>query len=329
MKFLTTLFLTLLCVSVFTTVNAQIFNKPRYLRFPTPACPVDISKQLDSAGLLKANTNTISVFETIRIEKSKSDLQNKDGVTIVSKDDVIKTSVRDTAILHTLLFDSGLAFDVVQQIGRFSLIKFWGNKRKTNYKKQLFDKLENILSKNAIFEGFVTVDNEEIDLFKSYYIIPTDIMLNNSVEFESKYHQWNVGILVLPVKLRPFATESGYFDFLDGFSLGTSFSINLDHNWVRGRSQSIVFYAGLSSFNADSAKIKEYRQDYKITAFSPAVGYMIEKSGIQLCGMIGFDFPVGAIQKKWVYRNMPWISIGLGFSIFKIANNDANKTGKN
>lgn len=347
MKFLTNLLLTLLCVSVFSVVNAQTFNKPRYLRFATPACPVDISKQLAYEGLLKANPRTVRVFDTVRMEIAKSDvkIKGREDKLFIQKNDTTLTSVRDTALLLSFVFNRGMAFDVVQQIGSYSLIKFWSPSEKTissdikNTYDDVYGKILNAIPDNSLIERIVmklprqsnnskdtTID---FDFSRNFYIVPTNIIANNSVEFESKYKQWNVGILVLPVKVRPFATESGNFDFLDGFSLGTSFSFNFDHKWVQDRSTSIVFYAGLSSFTADSAKIKESRQDYKITAFSPAIGFMREKSGVQVCAMLGMDFPVGTIQKKWVYRNMPWISIGLGFSIFKISNNDANKTGKN
>jgi hypothetical protein len=322
-------------------VFAQNFSKPRFLKYPTAACPVDIRNQLSYEGFLKADSLNVRVFDTILIQKASSEIKDKANNVIVSKGDSLKTTVRDTALLSAIVFNEDLAFDVIQQIGSYSLIKFWpinGKNLVSVFETGINLKMNDLVTNGL--KGFLkktnnkndTIDKKDTikyDLSKNAYIVPTNLIINNSVEFESKFHQWNIGILILPIKVRPFATESGHFDFLDGLSLGTAFSFNIDHNWVKDRSINIVLYAGLSSFTSDSVKIKERREDYKITAFSPAVGLMFEKSGVQICGMLGMDFPVGSIQKNWVYRNMPWVSIGLGFSLFKISNNDSNKTGTN
>jgi hypothetical protein len=316
-------------------VFAQTFSKPRFLKYPTAACPVDIRKQLSYEGFLKADSLNVRVFDTILIQKASSEIKNKDNNVIVSKGDPLKTTVSDTALLSAIVFKEGLAFDVIQQIGSYCLIKFWPINDTSLI--SVFETGINLRMNNLVANGLkgsfkdTNKSKPEVnyDLSKNAYLVPTNLIINNSVEFESKFHQWNIGILILPIKVRPFATESGHFDFLDGLSLGTALSFNVEQKWAKNRSINIVLYAGLSSFTADSAKIKERREDYKITAFSPAVGLMFEKSGVQICGMIGMDFPVGSIQKKWVYRNMPWMSIGLGFSLFKISNNDSNKTGTN
>lgn len=63
-----------------------------------------------------------------------------------------------------------------------------------------------------------------------------------------------------------------------------------------------------------------------IATFSPALGYMWEKHNVQLTLLAGVDLPAGKIQKEWVYRNMPWLGIGVGIGLFKIDNEKDNNT---
>ena len=56
---------------------------------------------------------------------------------------------------------------------------------------------------------------------------------------------------------------------------------------------------------------------------------MFEKNGVQLSLLCGVDLPSGNIQKKWVYRNMPWLGLGVGVGLFKINNENKSSVEMN
>ena len=319
-----TLFITTFCFAQTTK-----FEKPRYLKFATVLCPIDMSKSYSKIGLLGANTSTITISESKTIA-----FENKTGED--GKDIKVKKVLIDTILVKTILIQKGYAFDVVQEIGSFSIIKFWDLKNSTSksllqelkYKKESTEYSVLKLDKDygsLRFNGLVATDNnDKFDLTETYYILPTKTLLNNSIEFEDKSNAWNIGLLVMPIKIRPFATESGQFDFSDGVSVGTTLSWTLHHNFKTDFTHNLLLYVGISSYTADESKIKEHREDYKIATFSPAIGWMWEKNGVQLSLLTGIDFPSGNLQKNWVYRNRPWVGMGIGVGLFKI--NNENKT---
>lgn len=70
----------------------------------------------------------------------------------------------------------------------------------------------------------------------------------------------------------------------------------------------------------DSANTKGFQKiKTNASAISPTTGLVVhfKKSGLQLITTIGLDFIAGELGRKWVYRNQPWLGIGVGFSIFK------------
>lgn len=315
-------------ITTFCFAQTTKFEKPRYLKFATVLCPIDISKSYSQKGLLADNTSTITISESKTIA-----FENKTGED--GKDVKVKKVLIDTILVKTILIQKGYAFDVVQEIGSFSIIKFWDLKKSTsksllqklNYKKDsTYSELKLDKDYSSLrFNGLVATDNvDKFDLTETYYILPTKTLLNNSKEFEDKSNAWNIGLLVMPIKIRPFATESGQFDFSDGVSVGTTLSWTLHHNFKTDFTHNLLLYVGISSYTADESKIKEQREDYKIATFSPAIGWMWEKNGVQLSLLTGIDFPSGNLQKNWVYRNMPWFGMGIGVGLFKI--NNENKT---
>ncbi len=326
------LILVLLVTTTFCLAQTTKFEKPRYLKYATVLCPIDISKSYSVKSLLVSNTSTIKISESSTLA-----FENKIGED--GKEVKVKKVLIDTLLVKTILIQKGYAFDVVQEIGSFSIIKFWDLKNSTS--KSLIEKFKDKKIKkedvkfskfkldndyNSLeFKGLVATDKvDNFDLTETYYILPTKTLLNNSKEFEDKSDAWNIGLLVMPIKIRPFATESGQFDFSDGVSVGTTLSWTLHHNFKTNFTHNLLLYVGISSYTADESKIKETREDYKIATFSPAIGWMWEKNGVQLSLLTGIDFPAGSLQKNWVYSNMPWFGMGIGVGLFKI-NND-NKT---
>lgn len=325
------IFLPLIAVALSFAALSQSNSKSHYLKTPTVVTPVDITQLYTKPGFIKGNAESLDTVKTI----NEIMIQEVDA-TPVSK----KVVIIDTIFKTPIIIEQGFAYNILQEIGSFTIIKFWpikdnkgvglisavssGDRAEapaltTNFGSLQQLKVEGLKVKNQ--QGSLI-----FDLSKNYYLVKTADLKNNSVEFENKKGLWNIGLLVLPVKLRPFATEKGQFDFADGFSVGTTFSWTVHHNWKTNFSHSFLLFVGISSYTADSSKLREQRNDYKIAAFSPAIGWMWEKNNIQLSLLTGIDFPTGNLQQKWVYRNKPWVGVGVGIGLFKIGNE--NNTAK-
>lgn len=311
-------------------------DKPRFLKLPTVVCPIDITKSYSEKGLFKGNSETIMIKEDSSVIQSIENLTNKKVST--------KQYRIDTLLLKGISIEGSYAFNIIKQVGSFTIIKFWDLSSATA--KSLIKELKSHNSTNSatrklqIEEDYgrwtvkglvakVDADTVDIDLSKAYYILPTSVLLKNSTEFEDKTNTWNIGILALPIKIRPFATEKGQFDFTSGYSFGTTLAWTLHHNWKTNFTHNVLIYAGISSYTADSIKIKEKRDDYKIPTFSPGIGWMWERKNVQLSLLMGIDFPSGNLQKNWVYRNKPWFGIGIGIGLFKIDSQASAEIGKN
>jgi hypothetical protein len=312
-----------------TSLLAQSDNsKSHYLKNPTVFTPVDITKIYTKYGLIQGNRltlDTVNKIQELKIQESDS-----------SKTSIAKIKIIDTVFKCPITIESGYAYNIIQEIGTFTIIKFWPIKenkavgllqsfkinKEDNSKKMDVSLCDTLKSLKIDGLRLKTIDSSKtaFDLTQSYYIVKTAVLKSNSVEFENKKGLWNIGLLVLPVKVRPFATKSGQFDFADGFSVGTTFSWTVHHNWKTNFTHNFLLYVGISSYTADSSKLNEQRNDYKIATFSPAIGWMWEKNNVQLSILAGIDFPSGNLQQKWVYKNMPWIGVGVGIGLFKIGN---------
>lgn len=76
-----------------------------------------MGKSYDSLGLFGANTATIRLKPKTIIEKMELASTNQSVE--------VKKQVNDTVLLKTMMIEKGLAFDVIQQVGSYSIIKFW------------------------------------------------------------------------------------------------------------------------------------------------------------------------------------------------------------
>lgn len=326
--------LCLICLS--TSIFSQSDNnKSHYLKIPTVLAPIDITKIYTKEGLIKGNNLVLDTIVTIQELK----IQEPDSINLSLK----KVKIIDTVFKFAITIDKNYAYNIIQEIGSFTVIKFWPTKKNNAINLfQTFNKKEssdsNIVKTNLDSLSHFTIkglkamnSNKSIvfDLSQNFYLVKTSVLKNNSIDFENKKGLWNIGLLVLPVKARLFATEGGQFDFADGFSVGTTFAWTVHHNWKTNFTHNLLLYVGISSYTGDSLKLKEIRNDYKIATFSPAIGWMWEKNNVQLSILVGVDFPTGNLQKKWVYKNMPWVGVGIGVGLFKIGNEKNNPTQSN
>jgi hypothetical protein len=60
-------------------------------------------------------------------------------------------------------------------------------------------------------------------------------------------------------------------------------------------------------------------------SFSPHLGVVIDFQKFQFGVYTGIDFLYGELNKYWVYRNQPWLGIGIGYSLFRVGDKNENK----
>ena len=123
-----------------------------------------------------------------------------------------------------------------------------------------------------------------------------------------------VGNVITPVKLR-FAP----FDFTKDITLGSTFGVKYSFAKKQNAAVDGLLGIGVSSLTIDSTSSQgKTQQPVDLLAFSTSLGIVIEFGNAQVGAFLGFDFISNKNQNEyhWIYRNKPWISFGLGYSIF-------------
>jgi len=343
--------------SLLLIIIASGQDKPRRFIKSSAICPIDYSS-LSTLGLTNESQPTINII-TSGAQDLVANGAIPSGASITADKKSFQTT--DTTFKYAVLSSNGLAFDVIQAIGSFTLIKLWSYKNSlSNNPNQISEFAAYIVQKpgaplvilrqisgirkftNAEIKNFKSdvndgdnlVKNVSIDPTKDYYLIKTADLTTKSEEFDYKKGTWNIGALYLPVKLRPFAKKPGSFDFVSDFAIGTSVSLTFHQNVRSDWTTNLLLYAGVSSIKVDSAVANNptdntYKTSQNITAFSPAIGIYWEKKNLDIGFIAGIDFPAGKLQTTWIYRNKPWIGITVGVSLFKITDNTTQAQGKN
>jgi len=123
-----------------------------------------------------------------------------------------------------------------------------------------------------------------------------------------------VGNILTPIKLR-FSP----FDFTKDISIGATFGIKYSFNQTRQTALDALVGLGISTVGIDSLSSHgRTMTNVDLLAFSPSLGLVLEFGNAQIGIFTGIDFISNANKFKydWVYANKPWISFGLGYSIF-------------
>ena len=123
-----------------------------------------------------------------------------------------------------------------------------------------------------------------------------------------------VGNVITPVKLR-FAP----FDFTKDITLGSTFGVKYSFAKKQNAAVDGLLGIGVSSLTIDSTSSQgKTQQPVDLLAFSTSLGIVVEFGNAQVGAFLGFDFISNKNQNEyhWIYRNKPWVSFGLGYSIF-------------
>lgn len=143
-------------------------------------------------------------------------------------------------------------------------------------------------------------------------------------------HSFTVGIPIIPAKLRfgngGKGDDARYFRFEGNLSLGLSggwkYSFGEDNKYAIN---TLVGFT-VASVAVDSLTTKgRVNSNTSAASFSPHFGFVFDVQSFQFGLYTGIDFLYGEPNNYWVYRNQPWLGIGIGYSLFKTdGNKDSN-----
>jgi hypothetical protein len=141
-------------------------------------------------------------------------------------------------------------------------------------------------------------------------------------------NSFTVGIPTIPVKLRfgngGKSDDARYFRFEGNLNLGLSGGWK--HSFGENNKYAINTLVGftVASVAVDSLTTRgTVNSNTSAASFSPHFGFVFDVQSFQFGLYTGIDFLYGEPNKYWVYRNQPWLGIGIGYSLFRT---DSNKT---
>jgi hypothetical protein len=148
----------------------------------------------------------------------------------------------------------------------------------------------------------------------SYYTITKSQLDFKAILVKKSDLDLVVGTVFTPIKVR-FAP----FDFSKDISVGSTFGVKYTFNQDKQAAVDGLIGFGVSSVTVDSASTKgRARASQEIFAFTPSIGAVLELGNAQVGLFIGLDFVsnVNQIKYEWIYQGKPWISFGIGYSMF-------------
>ncbi|HEY8366781.1 MAG TPA: hypothetical protein VIL57_06500 [Bacteroidia bacterium] len=224
------------------------------------------------------------------------------------------------------------------------LIKFW-NFREPNEKAKKIEVLEQTIDSLKLL-----VENEnlksspqdegnnsdvEAERYKNQYIslhTNGEYFLIDAKDFNTKTSEYFArsssfawGFSTLPIKLR-FGGKDRPFEYSTGFSLGINAGYEYQFKSRVKQSIGILLGVGVSTVMVSPESTNSVINKSTTTgAFVPTLSLLYSYSHFQIGTFVGADFIPGEIGKNWVYRNSPWLGLGLGFTIFQRNKSDAGR----
>jgi len=210
-----------------------------------------------------------------------------------------------------------------------SVPEFTGSKRKDELNKK-FVGTPVVAAKAALAEvkkkdGTIKTPAQEAQVAQQstqiYFLIPF-IEFDKVCEKPTSNHSFTVGIPTIPAKLRfgngGKGEDARYFRFEGNLSLGLSggwkYSFGEDGKYAINTLLGFT----VASVSVDSLTTKgRVNSNTSAASFSPHFGFVFDVQSFQFGLYTGIDFLYGEPNKYWVYRNQPWLGIGIGYSLFK------------
>ncbi|MFD1141873.1 hypothetical protein ACFQ4C_12170 [Larkinella insperata] len=161
-----------------------------------------------------------------------------------------------------------------------------------------------------------------------FFLISPNVFTSSTRKPEGR---WAFGTVIMPLKLRFGDTDSKgnnlrSFDFTSEVNIGLSLAYKITpRTWPT--KIFVIGSIGTTSIPVEAATTKDFIESKtNVAAFSPTLGFLVNFDDIdlQLNLVTGIDYMPGELGRKWIYRNQPFLGLGIGFSIFNFGNKGKN-----
>lgn len=155
--------------------------------------------------------------------------------------------------------------------------------------------------------------DDDVEYYK-YFRITKAQLDYKAIPSNTQRYAFTLGSVITPIKLR-----ISPFDFSKDFTIGSTFGVKYTKSDFAPVSFSGLVGIGVSSVSLDSFSTNgKVRTRQETLAFTPSLGVMLEFGNAQIGLFTGIDMlsSNNNIFDNYIYKNKPWISIGLGYSIF-------------
>jgi hypothetical protein len=178
---------------------------------------------------------------------------------------------------------------------------------------------------------YSTALNQTLDIKDRYFLI-TKRQLDLYAKDIARTCSLVIGALSLPIKLRLSGDDGldrrnkAFREIGSDFNVGATIGISLRKKTWESTSVNFTIGAGISSIKVDSTtSLGLLKTATDVTALSPTFNITLVHNDFNFSLSTGIDIVGGELATKWVYRNKPWIGIGLGYNLFKATDGKAAK----
>jgi len=191
----------------------------------------------------------------------------------------------------------GAMFTHIGNIAGYVVIRFWDWKSNSDKVKKF---------------NFTNAEKTQ----RAYFLMTTADFLSKTKRRYSTKPIFTIGTAAVPFKLR-----SNPFQFSSDVTLGTVAGVKVRMNpYTDENFYNFLLGFGLSNVNLDSIStngtITQNSIVQNTASFTLSAGSVVEFSKVQVGIFIGWDLINNSDKIQWSYHGKPWISIGLGYSLF-------------
>jgi hypothetical protein len=185
----------------------------------------------------------------------------------------------------------------------------------------------------AKFDGLSKKDKiqRNFGVDQIYFTVPRSIFRTHATKVTRTRMGISLGFGVInyPFKYRP---QKGEGDFSGSFNVGAAIALTLPHDSLAKWIFSYVAGFGISSITLDKSQVSmnanKLDSTNGLTALSLSLGYMVEYNKVQAGIFVGWDRlnNLNNSTYGWKYQGRPWLSVGIGYSIFSTSGGNKQST---
>ncbi len=224
------------------------------------------------------------------------------GKSYVSNTDIVIVSynyIGGVATGNKIILKKGTIFNLVNfDVSKNPIIKAWD--------------FPGSAGPNAVPVSYLTNANNG-----EYFLMELQDLNNLCTKYYSKENSFSWGFTVMPYKLRFGNRADRKFNFTNNFTIGITSGWSYRFKGRHEKNIALLGSVGVSAFSVDSLTTKgTTKQSIATSAFTPAIGIVYEHEGFQVGIFTGADYCINELSRTWVYQSKPWLSVGMGFSLF-------------